>query len=137
MTVCTTSSSFFEKNSQVQEQCIESSMHYISHYVLFLFQEFLQHARVASSWMRHNKQLFKGSVFEPTILRQSDAEIISQVQRQISFGLTFIDLRDNLLFDFTDIDDVNAFTNEVREGMDCAAHFCLNGQQYLENNLQP
>lgn len=99
--------------------------------------EGLRHARVAATWLHENKDvgLLKGSVTVPVILRQADDHISASISREISFGSTGTDLRDYLLFDFTDIDDILLFLRVVREGMQCAAHVCLNGQEYLQDVL--
>jgi hypothetical protein len=96
----------------------------------------LRHARVAALWLRKNSALMKGSVKEPLIVNQHDDEIAAKISLQIAAGFTFLDLRDYLLFDFTEMDDIQRFLIEVREEMNCAAHVCLNGNDYLNNNLQ-
>jgi hypothetical protein len=95
----------------------------------------LRQARRAASWLRQNAAILKGTVTEPLILGQADNEIMAKIYRQTAAGFTFLDLRDDLLFDFTNMDDVRLFLSEVREGMDCAAHVCLNGKDYLQNKL--
>jgi hypothetical protein len=73
---------------------------------------------------------------EPLILRFDDSQVVDRVRNQIALGSTYDDLRDDLLFDFQNISDMNIFLRVVREGMNCAAHVCLNGTEYIENSSQ-
>lgn len=96
----------------------------------------LRHARVAAAWLHKNRKLLRGHVTEPIIMKQRDNDIVCKIRREISEGFVYTDFRDYLLFDFTNVEDVKLFLSRVREQMECAAHVCLNGSQYIENNTE-
>jgi hypothetical protein len=56
------------------------------------------------------------------------------VRRQIAFGATYQDLRDDLLFNFEHISDVNLFVKIVRHELNYAVHVTLSGRDYIEEN---
>jgi hypothetical protein len=60
---------------------------------------------------------FRGTVTEPVILRSDDAAVKESIRQQIAFGATYEDLRDDLLFNFEHICDVNLFVKNVRHEM--------------------
>jgi hypothetical protein len=96
----------------------------------------LQHARTAAAWMNQHLHIFTGTVTEPHILRRNDADILRQISQQIAFGATYDDIRDNLLFDFENVDDLRLFLTLVREDMNCAVHVCLQGAEYIINHTE-
>lgn len=64
-----------------------------------------------------------------------DSDILRRVIQQTTFGLRFSDLRDSLLFDFNDEEDVKLVLRELREDMNCAINVCIRGQEYLPNSV--
>jgi hypothetical protein len=85
-----------------------------------MLQEFMASVgstRAALTWLCRNLNLFRGTVTEPVILRSGDAEVKESIRRQIAFAETYEDLRDDLLFNFADICDVNLFVKIVRHEM--------------------
>jgi hypothetical protein len=82
-----------------------------------MLQEFMTSvgsARAAVTWLRRNLNLFRGTVTEPVIIRSDDAAVKESVRRQIAFGATYEGLRDDLLFNYEQICDVNLFVKIVR-----------------------
>jgi hypothetical protein len=102
-------------------------------------QQFIRgvhHARQAAAWLSRNISIFSGTVHEPVILRHDISYIKDQMDRQIAYGATYDELRDYLLFDFDNSNDVQLFLNVVRESMNLSVNVSLLGKEYIENNTK-
>lgn len=54
----------------------------------------------------------------------------------MSFGTTYDELRDYLLFDFDNCDDIRLFLHAVHDGMNLSVHVCLEGTYYIMDNTE-
>jgi len=68
---------------------------------------FVDDARTASAWIASNKDDFHAEVNEPALIIDSDiAEFLNQ---KLSTGALYDDIRDFLLFNFNDFEDITYF----------------------------
>ena len=94
----------------------------------------MQHARLARTWLTDHCALFLQSVDIPWAAEATDEEIVARFQPQLASGCKSQDLRDNLLFNFHNSQDLLLFMRLVRTDLKLPINICLDGENYIENN---
>lgn len=95
---------------------------------------FVTDAKKASLWLKANRRLLHANVEEPWVVTATYDDIFAFVQQyNQGSGFRYCDVRDHLLFDFHNEDDLRLFFDSTSSSFLC--NVCLFGADYLANNL--
>lgn len=74
-------------------------------------------------------------VDEPWVLSATDDDIREFLDQQNANDANYEDVRDHLMFNFNNDQDLHLFIEHVRRKEDIRVNFSLNGREYLSNNV--
>lgn len=98
------------------------------------FRTFVSDARKASLWLKANGHLLRSSVEEPWVVMATDEQIeVFLARRSCRKGFMYDNIRDHLLFNFNDQDDLKLFVQHTHDTL--RTNICLFGTDYVSNNV--
>jgi len=94
----------------------------------------VQHARLAMNWIQSNRILMKEAIDEPWVVSALQEEVETFVDNRVARGASYEDIRDNIVFNFNDSDDLRLFIKNCH-GLNLRINATLFGTEYLRQVL--
>lgn len=96
----------------------------------------VDNARKASLWLKKNSLQLRASVVDPWVVTATNEDIAQFLsQKSCDNKLIYEDLRDHLLFNFHDVEDMKLFMQQTAADS-LQVNVCLHGEEYISNNVQ-
>ena len=93
-------------------------------------------SKIVSKWLETHRHQLRSDVTEPCVVTTSQEDIEAFLDRQLSQGCGYEDIRDHTVFDFHDEEDLVLFMREVMSADHrVKINFTLHRADYLAENV--